>query len=102
MVPKGLLFDFDGTLVKYMEDNFIAWQKSLKEVSVTLQPEDYYPLEGTSVKKLAEIFLKKATASTMTVEELVKKKEATFKEIHRFETYPGVDTLLDLLDSKKI
>ena len=47
---QGILFDFDGVLVQSMEDNFKAWQAATAEYGLTINEEDYLPLEGMPVK----------------------------------------------------
>ena len=50
---RAVIFDFDGTLAKSMEDNYRAWKAAVSEHGAELLAEDYYLLEGTRVKELA-------------------------------------------------
>ena len=96
---RGVLFDFDGTLVRSMEDNFTAWQRVLGPFGIEIERDEYFPIEGTSVRRLAEIFLSKKPRVDITPDELVQKKDAIYREIHKFSLYPGVTDVLTLLVS---
>ena len=93
-VFKALIFDFDGTLAKSMEDNYLAWKAAAFEHGAELLPEDYYPLEGTRVKELADWMNKKFDLNLDNPEQLAEKKEAHYLANHKFELYPGAATLV--------
>lgn len=94
MSHKGLLFDFDGTLVKTMEDHFYAWNKTFSEFSVTIHAEEFFPIEGSSVKKMAESFMRKVPNIKYSLDEILKIKDDHFRAIHRFTPYDGVEPLI--------
>jgi beta-phosphoglucomutase len=104
-VYKAILFDYDGTLVQSMQCNFIAWQKALKDFNVTISEDDYLPLEGMSVKSLADHYISKyniGAPNTIIANNLVHKKESYFKGTFTFITYRGVDSFLNRCESKKV
>ncbi len=98
---NAILFDFDGTLAKTMEDHFQAWQFVLKGYGISLTPEEYYPVEGTSMLELAKTYLKKGVKCGIAPQEIVKKKDDYYLKNYKFELYPGVLEWIPLL-SKKI
>jgi beta-phosphoglucomutase len=105
IVYKAILFDYDGTLVQSMQCNFIAWQKALKDFDINIVEDDYLPLEGMSVKNLADHYINKyniGAPNTTIANILVQKKEAYFKGTFTFITYRGVDSFLNLCESKKV
>jgi len=101
---KGLLFDLDGTLVKTMEEHFNAWNAILRESSIEIKEEDYYPLEGMRLRELAKkLFeLNNLEPSDSEADELVRKKDEYYLERYTFQTYAGVEQIVDDLKSKGI
>lgn len=100
--PQALIFDFDGTLARTMEDNFEAWRVAVQEYGIDLKPEDYYPLEGLSVYELPEQFFGKYHQKSPAPKMVVEKKESYYLKNHRFSFYPGVEELIDLFRSREI
>ena len=85
-----------------MEDNFKAWKAVVAEYGLDLKPEDYYPLEGLSVRELPKRFFEKYHVPVPDEKEVVRKKEKHYLENHRFSFYPGVEELIKTLRSKGI
>ena len=54
MEVQAILFDFDGTLADTMQRHFFCWKRSLEEVGVVINEDDYYPMEGSSLHKIAQ------------------------------------------------
>ena len=54
MKIQAILFDFDGTLADTMQRHFFCWKQTLEEVGVVINEGDYYPMEGSSLHKIAE------------------------------------------------
>src|SRR3989344_8552256 len=98
--PQGVLFDFDGTLARTMEDNFAAWKMACADLDLGLAPPDYCPLEGMNLFEIAAQYLSTAGRGPNEKQNLVKKKEAYYLEISRekrLEFYPGVYAILETL-----
>ena len=55
---KAVFFDFDGVIGKTMEDNYRAWKYAFSRYNIPVNKTEYFLLEGMSVKKIAEHFLK--------------------------------------------
>lgn len=85
-----------------MEDNFLAWQATLAEYQIKLQPEDYYPLEGLSVRELPRKLFGKYGLEPPHEDEVVQKKESYYLAHHHFELYPGAWELIEALRAKHI
>ena len=94
---NAVLFDFDGTLARTMEDNFNAWKAVAGQYGVELKPEDYYPIEGTRVDELAQRFFDSARFSDSQRRELAVQKDRYYLDHHRFEFYPGVEAFVGRL-----
>ena len=89
MKYKAVLFDFDGTLADTMRDHYGAWEKASLDYGIKLNPEDYYPLEGTNVFEIAKKLFKMNQINS-DEKELVKKKEKYFLEKNAFSLYKGI------------
>jgi len=96
---KALLFDFDGTLAKTMEDNYRGWFEVFKEYGIFLQRDDFFPLEGMKVQEIVVQIAQKYNLKDIDVDKAVKKKEEIFKRIHSFSLYHGVIEFLHSLKS---
>ena len=94
-VFDGVLFDFDGTLADTMNAHFAAWRKALSPLGVYLNPDDYFPLEGTPVPELAKIFSRHIAG--VDCASIIRDKENYFVESSIFAPYPGVLDLVDRL-----
>ena len=99
---KGILFDFDGTLARTMEDNLAAWRAVISDYGFCLQPEDYYQLEGLRLEEVAAALFRKQKLTVPDVRELARLKDEHYLKNHRFSFYPGVEVLVDLLELSRI
>ncbi len=98
---KAVLFDFDGVLAETMEDLFISWREAFLKFGIEIKKEDYFPLEGTKVIDVARIISKKYNISP-DPSSIVRIKEESYKNNHKFNFYPGVLDLIELLKNKNI
>ena len=99
---ETVLFDFDGTLAKTMEDNFNAWRAVMADYRIELEPDDYYPLEGMPMLQLACRYLGTRGLTGVDPSEVARKKDEYYLAHHRFAFYPGVEELLDRLRAKSV
>ena len=76
---EWVVFDFDGTLADTMRDHFGAWEKASLDYGIKLNPEDYYPLEGTNVFEIAKRLFK-VNQIIGDEKDLVQKKEKYYLE----------------------
>ena len=99
---RGILFDFDGTLARTMEDNLEAWRAVTQTYGIELKPDDYFPFEGLPMQEIAVRFFRMNNLPAPDVDELVKLKDEWYLKNHRFSFYPGVEELIDVLAEGKV
>ncbi len=99
---KGVLFDFDGTLADTMEGHYLAWKAALGEYGLSIEADDYYPLEGAGLHEIARTFVKDASWNEAAIEELVKKKKKYYVERQVVTFFSGVESLVSELKDRKI
>ncbi|MFZ0389389.1 MAG: HAD family phosphatase [Calditrichia bacterium] len=91
---KALLFDFDGVLVKSMEDHYECWRRTLLEYGIEMVPEELYMLEGQGVHQVASELIRKFRLPVTETPSIVQKKQNYYNELKRIEFYPHLlDTL---------
>jgi len=95
---KALLFDFDGVLIKSMEDHYEGWRRALSEYGIDMSPEELYMLEGQGVKAVASQLTRKYNLPVEKTPEIIQKKQAYYNQIKKIEFYPN---LLDVLNWAK-
>lgn len=91
---KAILFDFDGVIGKTMEDNYRAWEYAFSKYGIKIDKTDYFLLEGMSVEKVAECFLRQNSKDLSLVDKVVKLKENYYLKNSRFSLYPSTKSLL--------
>lgn len=99
---KGILFDFDGVVVKSMEYHTKAWQYAFNKIGVDLKKEEFLLMEGRGVRSLTEDMIKKHDLNSKLVEEIIDIKIDYFDKINKVEFYDGFFELLDFLKSRSI
>lgn len=92
---KAILFDFDGVLVKSMEDHYEGWRRALEEYGIRMNPEELYMMEGQGVQMVANQLTRKYNLPGDKAPELIKKKQAYYNQIKKIQFYPN---LLDVLN----
>ena len=99
---KGLIFDFDGTLVDSMMIHQKAWKAGIESLGgqFPISLEEYFNLGGTSTLDVARLFIAK-NGLTVAAEELVHRKERFFME--SLHLILPIDSVLEhaLLEEKK-
>ena len=99
---QAVIFDFDGTLARTMEDHFRAWQAVMAEYGIALAPDDYYPLEGVRVAELPGRFFAKRDQPPRDEEAIVRRKERYYLAHHSFALYPGVEEITRQLHERHV
>ncbi|MBI3494107.1 MAG: HAD family phosphatase [Acidobacteria bacterium] len=92
---QGILFDFDGTLARTMEDNLEAWRAVTRPHGIELSPDDYFPYEGLPMAEIAARFFGARKLTVPDVPALLKSKDEWYLAHHRFALYPGVEEFVD-------
>lgn len=92
---KAILFDFDGVVIKSMEDHFQGWRKALAEYGIDMSPEELYVLEGQGVEEVASQLVRKFNIPAEERSSLIQKKRLYFNQANMAELYPN---LLDVIE----
>jgi len=102
MKIKGILFDFDGVLAETMQDLFNSWKYAFSKFKVEIKKEDYFPLEGMKVIKIAQYLSEKYNLNMQNAPEILRLKNEFYLNNHSFNFYDGVEEFIELLNKKKI
>lgn len=102
MMIKGVLFDFDGVVVKSMEDHYKGWRKVFEKYGIQLQKHDLYLLEGQGVRSVAEQMAQKYDLPLKELDTIIQEKKIIYEKIKKLEIYDGLLNVLQYLYSKKI
>jgi beta-phosphoglucomutase len=94
---KGILFDFDGVVVKSMEQHYEAWSNALAEKGCSVSKEEFFMLEGQGIKVIADAIGQKFNLSEADKEEVGERKSFYYKQIKNLEFYPYFFDLLKVL-----
>lgn len=85
---KAVLFDFDGVVVKSMENHYEGWRKALGEYGIDMSPEELYVLEGQGVEEVASQLVRKFNIPSEERINLIQKKRHYFELFNKEELYP--------------
>ncbi len=102
---KGIIFDFNGTLVLDDELHFRAWQRHAKELGVELSAETYYGRIHGSTNELAYEVLYNKPIPEELVGVFGNQKEIYYREMFREnppELAKGAMELIDFLNENNI
>lgn len=99
---KGILFDFDGTLADTMAGHYRAWKAALGEHGISIEPGDYYPLEGAGLHVIARKFTVGLGWTEAAIDEVVRKKKKYYVDAQSVTFYPGVERLISELKARKV
>ncbi len=95
---KAILFDFDGVIVKSMEDHYEGWRRALAEYGIDMSPEELYVLEGQGVEAVASQLSRKYNLSLEETQNLIQKKIFYYDQVKKIQFYPH---LIDVLEWAK-
>lgn len=101
---KAVLFDFDGIIADTLTYHVRAWQINFIDYGVNIFPEDIYPLEGRRADEIARILAQKKglSLSESELQEITKRKRATYRRITRAKVYPATEKLINSLKEKSV
>jgi beta-phosphoglucomutase len=94
---RGILFDFDGVIVKSMEDHFRGWKQVFSEFGIDLHQEDLYLLEGQGVRSVALQMMRKYGIPDSKLEYIISKKKAIYEKIKNVRIYDGLEPIIHYL-----
>ncbi len=99
---QAVIFDFDGVVVKSMEQHFAAWQKAFAEKNVHIHPDDFFILEGQGVHIIAHALGKKNGLRENDVEEVIQRKMNYYNQFMQLEFYEYFKEMLAHLRERGI
>lgn len=99
---RAVMFDFDGVIVKSMEDHYEGWRKALEEYGIEMPPEELYIMEGAGVEELASQITRKYNLPYDEVSNLLEKKRIHYEQIKKDELYPFLIELLEWVEQKEL
>ena len=102
MKIEAVIFDFDGVIADTMKDNCIAWQSAFELYNLTINPDEYYRLEGMGRFQIADYFISKYNLDPSIRTRVVELKEINYKKNNQFRIYDYVEEIFSLLNKKKI
>lgn len=101
---RAVLFDFDGVIGDTMSWHLRAWKEVLATVGITLVPEMVLKNEGRPAGEIAKI-IAEAVGVPMTreqAEEIARRKNERFRELHRATAARGSVELVKELKSRRV
>lgn len=101
-VPRGVLFDLDGVIIKSMEQHLEAWQYAFSEQGIQIRKEDFFQLEGRGVRSVTEELTKKYDLDPALKSGIINTKMAYYNRIYKPEFYDGLFELLEFLKKKQV
>ncbi|RMG65228.1 MAG: HAD family phosphatase [Calditrichaeota bacterium] len=99
---KALFFDFDGVVVKSMEDHYEGWRRVLAEYGIDMAPEELYLLEGQAVEAVASQLIRKFNLPSDQILILIEKKRHYYEQIKKPEIYPHLVDVLQWAREKNL
>jgi beta-phosphoglucomutase len=78
---RAVIFDMDGVVLDSMPAHLLSWQRTLAPLGIELTADDYYPLAGAPVKRIARLLAEQFLGRPCSEEEaesLAARKRAIF------------------------
>ena len=100
MTMQAVLFDFDGVVVRSMEEHFEGWRRALAEYDIKMAPEELYVMEGSGLEELANQFTRKFNLPHNEATNIIKRKNFHYGQQKDAELYPDLRELLDWVVEK--
>ncbi|MBD3223603.1 MAG: HAD-IA family hydrolase [Caldithrix sp.] len=97
---KGIIFDFDGVVVKSMEQHFEAWQKAFAEKNVTINPDEFFIMEGQGIHTISRKLGQKYGLTEKDVMDIMNRKVNYYNQFMHIEFYDYFDVLLERINKK--
>lgn len=99
---RAVLFDFDGVVVRSMEDHYEGWRKALAEYGIDMSPEELYILEGQGVEAVAHQLTRKFNIPTEETPNIIEKKQFYYDQLKKIEFYPDLVEVLQWAKEKQL
>lgn len=93
---KSILFDFDGTLADTMTCHWEAWLAAVRPALPAITKEEYFLLEGKSLKEIAGHLVPERKNDSSYLEKIIYLKVAYFRNnCSPASLYPHVEEVVD-------
>ncbi len=102
MSAKAVLFDFDGVVVKSMEQHFNAWRQAFREKGVEIKEKEFFVLEGQGIHTIAHHLGKIHGLSEQDVDEVMERKVNYYNQFMTLEFYDYFHELVEHLYQNKV
>jgi len=102
MKIEGILFDFDGVVVKSMEQHFDAWKKAFAEKGVEIRPDEFYILEGQGIHTISHKIGRDHGLTPDQVEEIKERKMNYYNQFMTIEFYDYFGEMLQALSKRGV
>ena len=99
---KAIIFDFDGVIIRSMEDQLLGWQLALAQYGIEMPPEELYILEGVGFEDIASRFTRKYNLPYDEAPRILERKQLHYDQPKSFEHYPHLIEVLDWIRDKGI
>lgn len=99
---QAVLFDFDGVVVRSMEDHYEGWRKALEEYGIEMSPEELYIMEGAGVEELASQFTRKFNLPVEETPNIIRRKQLHYEQIKKIEFYPHLIDVFQWIQEKNM
>lgn len=99
---KAVLFDFDGVVVRSMEDHYEGWRRALEEYGIDMSPEELFVMEGAGVEELAGQLTRKFNLPFDEASKIIQKKRIYYDQIKKVECYPHLIDVLDWIQEREL
>jgi beta-phosphoglucomutase len=97
---QAVLFDFDGVVIRSMEEHFEGWRRALAEYDIDMSPEELYVLEGSGMEELANQFTRKFNLPHQEASNIIERKKFYYQQLKTAELYSHLGEVLDWVGEK--
>ncbi len=102
MKKKAVLFDFDGVMVKSMEQHFEAWRQAFLEKGVNIKEEEFFILEGQGIHTIAHHLGKIHGLTPEQVDEVMERKVSYYNQFMTLEFYEHFHEMVEHLHAHQV
>ena len=99
---QAILFDFDGVVIRSMEDHYEGWRRALEEYGIDMAPEELYLMEGSGIEELANQFTRKFNLPYDEAPNIIQKKRFYYDQIKKIEFYPNLINVTEWIKEKEL
>jgi len=102
MKYKGVLLDFDGVVLKSMEQHYDAWSRVFAEKGTRIDRKVFYRMEGQGVNTIARQLAEHYNLNPDETEEWVTAKVRYYYQQEKAEFYPYFREMLKNLNDRSV